>query len=180
MLTLAWLSAFPLLFSVVGGRNHGTLDNASGVAAVLEAAEQLPPEAHVGVLITDAEEFALAGARAWARTRTPGIAINCDSIDDDGQSVGMFSRQRPQRLTDLLQRAGGAVGETVQVGRTLPGILMDSYALAEAGWETLTLSRGNARTLQRIHTSRETLAAMRGTGISGAARILVHMALELG
>jgi hypothetical protein len=180
VLTLAWLSAFPLLFSVVGGRNHGTLDNASGVAAVLAAAERLASNANIGILITDAEEFALAGARAWARTRTPGVAINCDSIDDDGQYVAMFSRRRPQRLTDLIERAGRAVGETVRVRRMIPGMLMDSFALAEAGWETVTLSRGNVRTLQRIHTSRDTLAGMRGTGIAGAARILTHIVSELG
>ena len=32
----------PLMLSVVGDRNHGTLDNASGVAAVLEAAASIP------------------------------------------------------------------------------------------------------------------------------------------
>jgi len=61
----------------------------------------------------------------------------------------------------------------------LPGVLTDSVALADAGWETLTLSRGSARTLQRIHTSRDTLAWMSGSGISGAARVLAITALEL-
>jgi hypothetical protein len=43
----------------------------------------------------------------------------------------------------------------------------------------VTLSRGNTRTLQRIHTSRDSLDAMRGTGIATAARVLAATALEL-
>jgi hypothetical protein len=62
----------------------------------------------------------------------------------------------------------------------IPGILTDSMALADAGWDTLTLSRGTIRTLQRIHTSRDTLSSMRGTGVAGAARVLARMATELG
>src|SRR5207302_711648 len=79
-LAVVWLGAIPLMLSVVGGRNHGTLDNASGVATVLEAAAAIPPHARVGVLISDAEELALAGVRAWASSRLPTIALNCDSV----------------------------------------------------------------------------------------------------
>jgi len=178
-LIVTLVAAIPLLLSVVSDRNHGTLDNASGAAAVLHAAELLPPEARVGVLITDAEELALAGARAWARGRAAGVALNCDSIDDDGQLTVMYTRGKPQRLVDGVMRAAAQAGEPVRVLRLLPGVLTDSVALADAGWETLTLSRGSARTLRRIHTSRDSLAWMSGSGISGAARVLAATALEL-
>ena len=181
LVIVLWIGALPLLLSVVGARNHGTLDNASGVAAVLEAAALLPHSATVGVLITDAEELALAGARAWARTRQPAIALNCDSIDDDGRLTVMYSGARPDGLVVRLEQAmsehGG--GEALRVIRLIPGILTDSVALADAGWETLTLSRGNLRTLQRIHTSRDSLDAMRGTGIALAAHILARTATEI-
>jgi putative aminopeptidase FrvX len=169
----------PLMLSVVGARNHGTLDNASGVAAVLEAVELLPASLSFGVLITDAEELALAGARAWARSRRPGIALNCDSVDDDGPLVVMYSRSAPARIIARISEAASANGERLRVLRLIPGILTDSVALAAAGWDTLTLSRGTIRTLQRIHTRRDTLANMRGTGISGAARVLARAAIEL-
>jgi hypothetical protein len=68
----------------------------------------------------------------------------------------------------------------VRVLRLIPGILTDHVALADAGWETLTLSRGTLRTLRRIHTSRDSLEFMRGTGIASAARVLAHTATELG
>jgi hypothetical protein len=178
-LGLIGLGAIPLVLSVVGDGNEGTLDNASGVAAVLEAVALVPPDLAVGVLIADAEELALAGARAWARSGTPAIALNCDSVDDEGPLVVMYTRVRPVRLTEALQAAAAATAEPLRTLRLIPGILTDSVALADAGWEAVTLSRGTIRTLQRIHTAHDTLAGMRGTGIAGAARVLARAATEL-
>jgi hypothetical protein len=179
MLVVAWIGGVPLMFSVVGGRNHGTLDNASGVAAVLHAASMIDTSAHVGVLITDAEELALAGARAWSRTQVPGVALNCDSVDDDGRLVVMFSRARPRRLISAVAGAALDQNEPLRVLRLVPGILTDHVALKSAGWETLTLSRGTARTLRRIHTRNDTLASMNGVGIDGVARVLARTAADL-
>ena len=178
-LVVAWIGGAPLMLSVVGKRSAGALDNASGVAAVLDAAAALSPALPVGVLITDAEELSLAGARAWARSRTAGIALNCDSVDDDGPLTAMFTRRRPSRLLAALGEASAASNEELRAIRLLPGILTDSVALADAGWETLTLSRGTARTLLRIHTSRDNLRSMRGAGIAGAARVLARTASRL-
>jgi hypothetical protein len=178
-LVFVWLGALPLLLSVVGARNHGTLDNASGVAAVLDAAALIPPGCSIGVMITDAEELALAGAAAWARDDSPAIALNCDSIDDDGALLAMYSGKAPDRLISRLREAASAHGEPLRVMRLIPGILTDHVPLARAGWETLTLSRGTVRTLQRIHTSRDTLEHMSGRGIPGAARVLARVATEL-
>ena len=181
-LALVWLGALPLMLSFVGARNHGTLDNASGVAAVLDAASRIESSRPLGVLITDAEELALAGARVWAsegRVR-PAAAINCDTVDDDGQLVLMYTGSRPTRLLSALESAASAAGESTRTFPMIPGILTDSIALAAAGWETLTLSRGTLRTLQRIHTSRDTLATMSGKGIEGAAEVLARAVMELG
>lgn len=182
LMMLVWIGAAPLILSIVGDRNHGTLDNASGVAAVLEAAALMPPAARVGVLITDAEELALAGARAWARSRAPATALNCDSVDDVGRLTVMYSASPPRRLIRHLEQVMTAHGgtETLRVIRLIPGILTDSVPLADAGWETVTLSRGNIRTLQRIHTSRDSLDSMRGTGIALAAHVLARTATEIG
>ena len=177
---LACIGAVPLMLSYVGAHNHGAVDNASGVAAVLEAAAMIPASASVGVLITDAEELALAGARAWARDRKPAVALNCDSVDDAGSLVVMFSGKRPSRLVSLLASAASEAAEPLRVLRLIPGILTDHVALADAGWETVTLSRGDLRTLQRIHTSRDSLESMNGTGIATTARVLARTATELG
>lgn len=179
VLAAQWVGSIPLMLSVVGARNLGTLDNASGVAAVLEAVERLPDDAPIGVLITDAEELALAGASAWARGRAPGIAINCDSVDDDGSLVAMYTGTLPAEVIEAVDRAVLRDGEDLRVLRLIPGILTDSVALARAGWRTVTLSRGTMRTLSRIHTSRDSLATMDGRGIAGAARVLAQTTLEL-
>jgi hypothetical protein len=178
-LVVAWVGGLPLMLSVVGERSAGALDNASGVAAVLDAAAALSPALPIGVLISDAEELSLAGARAWARSRPAGVALNCDSIDDGGPLTAMFTRRRPSRLLSTLAEASAASKETLRIRRLLPGILTDSVAFADAGWETLTLSRGTLRTLLRIHTSRDDLQSMRGVGIAGAARVLARTASRL-
>lgn len=178
-LGLVGLGAIPLVLSVVGDGNDGTLDNASGLATVLEAASLVPPDLGLGVFIADAEELALAGARAWARSTRPAVALNCDSVDDEGPLVVMYSRAKPERLTGALDAAAVKAGESLRTIRLIPGILTDSVALADAGWQSVTLSRGTIRTLQRIHTARDTLAGMRGTGIAGAARVLALAATEL-
>jgi hypothetical protein len=180
LVLLTCLGCVPLVLSVVGARNHGTLDNASGVAAVLHAAEQLPASAKVGVLITDAEELALAGARAWARGRKPAVALNCDSVDDEGRLTAMHSRPAPAAIIGAIGRAAADQGELLRVIRLIPGMLTDHVPLAESGWQTVTLSRGDVRTLGRIHTSRDTLELMRGTQIANMATILVRTATELG
>jgi hypothetical protein len=167
-----------LVRSVVGSKSDGAADNASGVAAVLEAAASVAPGKSFGVLITDAEELALAGARAWVVGRDPGIAINCDTIDDDGRLVVM--------------RYGGSGGlsrQALVVARTeesraivippLPGVLTDSVAFQAAKWQTVTLCRGTLRTLNRIHTVRDNLHHLRGAGVSAAARVLARLVEEL-
>ena len=187
LLVVVWVASVPLMLSVVGTRNHGTVDNASGVAAVLDAAARVPRDVVLGVLITDAEELALAGAHAWVRARRndathqPGVALNCDSIDDDGPLTVMYSgtRHGAEPLVARLRSAAERDGEPMRVMRLLPGVLTDSVALAGAGWKTVTLSRGTIRTLGRIHTSRDTLASMDGTGIAGAAKVLARAVTEL-
>lgn len=178
-LAVLWIGAIPLMLSVVGERNHGTLDNASGVATVLAAVEMIPDTTGIGVLITDAEELALAGAAAWAREQPPATALNVDSIDDDGALVVMYTGAPPRPLISSLSRAATDAGERLRTMRLIPGILTDSVALRRAGWQTVTLSRGTIRTLGRIHTSRDSLATMDGRGIEGAARVLAHAAMEL-
>jgi hypothetical protein len=180
LLIVTWLGSAPLILSIVGTKNDGTLDNASGVAAVLEAAQAIPASARVGVLITDAEELALAGARAWARGRTPAVALNCDSVDDRGQPTVMHSTPVPTAVIACLRRAAADQEQPLRVIRLIPGILTDHVPLAESGWQTVTLSRGDMRTLGRIHTSRDTLEFMRGTGIASMASILARTATELG
>lgn len=185
-------SALPLIASIVGDRSDGAVDNASGVAAVLAAVAVLPPRirARVGVALTSGEELGLAGARAWAAGTAPAMAINCDSVDDRGEWVIMYSGRKPESLVDALVAAhaaapGGAlphgrpaIGD-IRPRRLLPGILTDHLALTDAGWTAVTVSRGDTSTLRRIHTRRDDLSALRGDALLPTASILAGATARL-
>jgi hypothetical protein len=146
---------------------------------VLLAAADLPADRDVGVLVTSAEELGLAGARAWVRGRPPGVALNCDGVDDVGTLRCMYSGRRPARLASAFERAATSRGTRLRVGRLLPGVLVDGVAFADAGWEVLTLSRGSLGTLARIHTPRDNLELLSGSGIEDAAAVLSRVAREV-
>src|SRR5260370_9684342 len=90
-------------------RSPGAVDNGTGVVAVLATVDALPPEAGVGVIFPDAEEYGLVGSRALARERAHPLAhtsvINFDGIDDRGPTIALGHRSGP--ATD---RAGAGLG----------------------------------------------------------------------
>ena len=176
VIVAATLGAIPVLGSVVGRASHGAVDNASGVATVLCVAEALRSDATVpvGVLITDAEELGLAGARAWcAETRHAATSVlNCDGVDDVGQLTVMWTRPRAHRLEDAFRSAAAVVQREVRLRPLVPGVLVDAVAFADAGWEAVTLSRGSLATLRRIHTRADDLDHLQGQGIVDAFLVL--------
>jgi hypothetical protein len=185
---LAMVAAVPLFFCVTTNRSPGALDNASGVASVILATEHLRARP-VGVLISSAEELGLAGARAFAESRKPGATvINCDTIDDHGRFICMASGRRSPTLDQAIDSACRKSGiETrrprsaafARLRRMLPGVLADNVAFTRAGWEAFTLSRGNLRTLARVHTSRDHAGHVTGIAIAQAAALIAAIVEEL-
>jgi hypothetical protein len=159
-------AALPVAVSFVGARSPGALDNASGAATVLRTVELLPRDFEIGVLLTSAEELGLAGARAWAGEAEPAMAINVDGIDDSGELRLIYSGRTPRRL---LERLGAGWPSPT---RLVPGVLMDGVALSNTGWEVVNVSKGSWRTVSRIHTPRDDLAHLEGTGILEVAAML--------
>jgi hypothetical protein len=176
----AVLGAPPVVASVVGAKSDGALDNATGVAAVLAAAQLLDPRAAVGVLLPSAEELGLAGARAWAVSHggghAPGVALNCDGVDDEGELTIMHGANPPADVIAAIQRMSP---RPPTVRRMPAGLLTDSVALADAGWRAVTLSRGSFASLRRVHTPGDSLAKVRGTGVDEAAAVLARAAEAL-
>ena len=164
---------------VVGSRSPGALDNASGVVTVIEAARLVKDDIRIGVLITDAEELALAGARAWSRTRHATAVLNCDGVDDSGTIHVMHTAPRPDRILRAAEHASLTTGIPQVAGRLAFGLLTDSVAFADAGVSSVTFSRGTVRSLLRVHSSRDDLRHLRGTGIADTATLMATTAREL-
>ena len=120
----------------------------------------------------------MAGARAFAARRGRGVALNVDGVDDRGTVVCMVHR-RAGRARDAVLRAARTVATVVRTGPTLPGLLTDGVALANTGWDAVTLSRGTLATLARIHRDADDLTALRGDGIEDMARLLAAAAREI-
>jgi Zn-dependent M28 family amino/carboxypeptidase len=175
---LVAVGAVPVVASTIGNDSHGALDNASGVATVLEAARSSMQDMPIGVLLPSAEELGLAGARAWARDRREekGIAINCDGVDDGGALTIMYSGIPSIELMGAIR---DAAEEPSRVRRMPLGLLLDSVALTEAGWQSVTVSRGTFASLRRVHTREDSLQRLRGAAITKTARVLARAAEAL-
>lgn len=135
------------------GTSPGARDNASGLLAVLLAAERAGPG--VGVLVTGAEEFGLVGARIFAREHAAELrgadVVNVDTLDDDGRLAVVAHDPAGLALAADIARRLGPAGP-VRVRRLPAGILVDSLALARAGARAVTVARVGWGTLRRIHT----------------------------
>ena len=176
---LTALALLPVVFCFITNKSRGALDNATGVAAAIVAAQSMSESVSAGIVITSGEELALAGARAFAANRpVKGLAINCDTVDDAGQFICMVTGRR-RKAAEAVARAASGAGETARIRGMIMGILADNVAFSDAGWDSCTLSRGNLGTLARVHTSGDTPEKLDGTGIARAARILVATIEEL-
>ena len=167
-----------VMASVVGDDSPGAVDNASGVAAVLAAAARVSESAPVGVLLPSAEELGLAGARAWVRARGAerAFVLNCDGVDDQGELTIMYTRRLPAPIVDAVRAA--SAGEVV-VRRMPPGLLLDSVAFTDAGWDAVTVSHGSMSTLSRVHTRADSLGRLDGRSVEPVAQVLARAAEAL-
>jgi hypothetical protein len=174
------VAAVPSIFCWVRNKSPGAVDNASGVAAVIMAAQMSIGVRNLGVLITSGEELGLAGARAWARdARSDIVAINCDTIDDKGKWRLMYSNTRPPRIAAAAQAISLSKRVELPLRSFVPGILADSMALSDRRIEAVTLSRGTLATLARIHTRRDNSNAFTGVGVQQASALLAALTTEL-
>src|SRR6267378_1652165 len=176
----ALIVALPSILCWVRNQSPGAVDNASGVAAVLLAAQSLSSIRDLGVLITSGEELGLAGARAWAATTRPGIvALNCDTVDETGRWRLMYTGSIPARIRVAADAISSSTVRKPAIERMIPGILADSMAFADKGIESVTVSRGTLSTLARVHTRRDNTSAFTGTGVAETSVLLADLTREL-
>jgi len=171
--SLAWIGALApgLVGAALLARNRvtddspGAVDNASGIVAALAAVDALAPDAPVGVVLPDAEELGLAGARALVRERAHLFAgsavVNFDGIDDRGRTI-------------VFRHRGGPIGDAVAAAlgarphRLLP-VLVDGVVLRRAARECVTVLRGDWHTARIVHTPRDTAERLTLRGVEAVA-----------
>jgi hypothetical protein len=179
MAGLLFLAALALALSWAANESPGALDNATGLAALLEVAASSGATGDIAFLVTDGEELGLAGARAVAAHLPPvqGV-INIDSLDDAGRfyvAEGYGWRRRgyaPQLAAGLLT-AATVLGMQIE-RRTLPrSLLVDHLPIAEAGIPTLTLMRGDRRSLLRVHQAGDDADHIDGSGAARGVTLLL-------
>lgn len=160
-----------LASSVAGNASAGALDNATGLVALLGIARRQRDYGDVAFLVTDGEELGLAGAWDAARRLPPleGV-INLDGLDDYGdfritERIGPMQRRvlAPHLAAALLASAASLGVEAER--RDLPlGIMVDHIPFGRAGFPALTLLRGTARSLFRVHRRSDTPDRLTGIG----------------
>jgi len=175
----------------VANASAGALDNATGVTALLDIAARERAAADVALLVTDGEEFGLAGARAaaaarvaWngkeksdvvaATLRSVEAAINLDGLDDVGAFVLLEHRlpglRRRSPLHGALRDAVRSDGETLKARPIPPGLLVDHLPLLRAGLSAITVMRGGIRSLARVHRPADRADRLTGEGAARTAR----------
>lgn len=171
---VALIGGLLLLGNRVTNGSPGALDNASGLATLFAVLDLLPAGAPVGVLLPDAEEYGLLGARALVRDRgnlfEGAVVVNMDGIDDRGSPICFVHRDGP---------AVAAVAQELHARRRrfLP-VLVDGLAFAHAARECVTVMRGDWGTARVVHSPRDVAErlTLQGSGAvaAGIARALLR------
>lgn len=168
-LVLAAIGGLRLARGRPSNQSPGAVDNATGLVAALATIDALPPNAPVGLIFPDGEEFGLQGARAIARERANLLAdtavVNLDGIDDRGGPVALVHRRGP--LVDTVVAGLGA-----RRWRRLP-VLVDGIALAAAARECMTIMKGDGETMRVVHRPTDRPERLRLEGIQDVSRSLV-------
>jgi len=163
VLTLA--GAVVLSRNRVTDGSPGAVDNASGVLAALATADRLPRDMPLGVILLDAEELGLVGARALARERPEVLhgtaVVNFDGLDDAGRPIAFLHRRGP---------VGESAGKALRAlrARWLP-VVVDGIVLAGAARECVTIMKGGWGTARIVHTPRDTADRLTLAGVRGVA-----------
>jgi len=164
--------------NVPGNRSVGALDNASGVAVLLELAGALASRADVlpasiTFVATGAEELGMAGAMAFADRHATEldpartVFVNLDTVGAGGLTL-LAGGNRPARKGRRYDRGGNCLldkdlmlmareaftrqGLRVRLLNCLPAIGLDHMPVERAGLTALTVCQGVLPTMARIHS----------------------------
>lgn len=149
--------------AAAGNRSPGALDNASGVAVLLEVARRMRarnPAPPVRFVVTGAEEHGLVGALRYlsrydrALDRERDLFLNLDTVGGAGPliltgHVGRAASRRARALVETFRSEARAMGVELRSRRVPLPAAVDSYVPSARGFGALTLASGTLRTTYR-------------------------------
>ncbi len=191
---LAVVAAAALLaspFNPSGNESPGAMDNASGLAVLLEAARTLPADvaladAELVFLATGAEEIGLAGAMRWIQAhekeldRKRTVFVNVDSVGVGRGLIGLNAKGHVpggRSMASVVKVAARASGVRTKILGALPGVGVDTIPIASRGFATVTIVGqvlGSAS--RRIHSPSDTIEHLNETGLVDAATVVGEIA----
>lgn len=175
-----------------GNRSPGALDNASGVALLLELARTLPAlslqRTRVTLVATGAEEEGLAGSVRFFQAHADDLGpnpclINLDSVGAAGRvavlsAFGIPPMGRAPVLVALAQEVAGELGIPLAAPFLPPGVGTDHFPAALRRIPAVTLSCLGPG-LRRIHTPADCPALVTPEGLEEAGRLVLGMLARL-
>ncbi len=166
----------------------GAGDDAAGVAAILEALRALGAQRLINdvyVVITDAEELGLLGAKAWfasdeARKLGKGVIINLEARGSSGPVFMFETGANNRRLVEHLSQSTpypAASSLMYNLYKLLPNDTDMTVAKA-AGWNFVNLAM--VASWQSYHTARDTPANLSQSSMQHYGAYLLPLLQRLG
>ncbi|HMB69142.1 MAG TPA: M20/M25/M40 family metallo-hydrolase [bacterium] len=177
-------------FNRPGDRSPGALDNASGLAVLLRAAERLAAgedlrSVDLTFLATGAEEIGLAGALRWIQAHEAEldpertIVVNVDSVGVGTTLLAADLRGRAphgEPVAQLVRAAADAAGVRVRTAPFLPGAGVDSMPLGARGLPTVTiLGQVFGAAAGRMHSPRDRVEFLDEKALGAAVDLVVEV-----
>lgn len=166
----------------------GAGDDAAGVAAIIESLRALGSQRLVNdvyVVITDAEELGLLGAKAWfaseeGKKLRKGVIINLEARGSSGPVFMFETGARNRRLVEHLSQSTAypaASSLMYNLYKRLPNDTDMTVAKA-SGWKFLNLAM--VASWQSYHTARDTPANLSLTSLQHYGEYLLPLLQRLG
>jgi len=186
------------LMNSTGNESPGAMDNASGVAVLLELASTLPRDAafagaDLTFVATGAEEIGLAGAMRWIQRHASECAIdrtlfiNFDSVGVGESILAMNARgaappgdaaRAGEPVARFARRVAAAAAIPLRVVPGLLGVGVDTMPIAARGFATITiLGDVLGPASRRFHSRRDTIEHLREGSLRRAADLGRALAL---
>jgi hypothetical protein len=177
-----------------GDESPGAMDNASGLAVLLDLAATLPRDPRLDgldlvFLATGAEELGLVGATRWIAAHGPEldrartVFVNVDSVGVGNVLLAVDVRGTlPDGRSWARALRVAADRAAVRVRRLpfLPGVGVDSMPIGARGFATVSiLGDVLGAAARRIHSRRDGIEHLSGEGLHAAARLVEELVVEM-